>query len=184
MRILLFCVLMTCGESLLAQSILDTLSRPTQSADTELLNQANQVAVDQANAAAKRASLLSRRANELRSQLDQLEKELEAERAEHAALKTSVSEFHKMFLSLASLTEKQALDALPAQIARMRDFAEKTLLPRLTKKQTPSSKDKNHKGEQATSQKPTNVEAAPDSSVAPRTDLSKEQEPSAPAAAN
>ncbi len=134
MRILLLLLLAACCENAQAQTILDALSRPSQASDIQMLNESNRTALDQANAAAKRASLLTRRANELRSQLDVVEKELESLKTEHAALKSSVTEFHKHFDALVKLFEKQDLAAVPNQVEVMRAFFEKSLLPKIAPK--------------------------------------------------
>lgn len=139
MRFLVLLVILLLSENLAAQSILDVLSRPTQAAESELLRQVNEDANNQANAASKRAALLNRRANELRSQVDALEKKLAALEAEHAALKSAVTEGRDLVLDLFALLEKQELSTVPAQLAKIRSFYEKSLQPRLVAKPEPTA---------------------------------------------
>lgn len=134
MRFLIMVGVLLMTECLSAQTILDTLSRPTASAESELLRQANEDANNQANAAAKRASLLSRRANELRSQVDALERKVAALEAEHAALKSTIIEGRDLVLNLFNMLENQELTSVPSQILKIRSFYDTSLHPKLAPK--------------------------------------------------
>ena len=145
MRYLALVLVLFLSKNLAAQTILDSLARPSQSGDSELQRVANEDANNQANAAAKRASLLTRRANELRSQVDTLEKKLAALEAEHFALKSAVAEGRDLVVELFSLCEKQDATTIPSHILKIRTFYETTLLPKLAPKSvSPSAEAEVH----------------------------------------
>ena len=136
MRTAFFLIAIIAGGDLFAQSsVLEALTQPTQSADFEVLNQANQATQILANSASKRASLLQRRADELRSQLTRLEDEVDKLRAEQAALKSAVVECRDRVVTLVKLLEKRDFASIATPLEELRALYTKSLLPKLLPKE-------------------------------------------------
>lgn len=149
-----------CGN-LFGQSLLDALRQPSNNADMELLNQANQAAQSTSNALAKRASLLQRRADTLRSQVDQLEKEVEVLRAERAAIKAAVIECRDQFVVILEMLEKKDFAPIEKAVEKLRTTYSRSMLPKLVSNE-PSEK-----------QPSDNVLHAPSSTSQPADDANK-----------
>lgn len=122
------------GGDLFGQSILDALQQPSINADLEQLNQANQASQNSWNSLAKRANLLQRRVETLRSQADQLEQEVKTLRAERMAFKAAVIECRDQIIAIFELIEKQDLAAIATPLEQLRTTYTKSLLSKLQAK--------------------------------------------------